>query len=325
MTDKKLSILIPVYNVANYLSECLDSIMEQVDNSCEVIIYDDCSTDSSREILLDYKNQFPQIQLILGEKNKGVSLARNILFDKSQGDYIWFIDSDDFLNKDSINKVLDSLKEKTYYDVIIFDFIFFDKSKDQYNIEKCYLNNGKNYLNVLTHLRKNYIWNQVFNRRSLEGIRFASKKRFEDIIFVTDISDRIQSIKYIEAPLINYRYRTGSSVNSFKSIEYVDDYLFALNYRCNFIKNSLKIEKKGYLKYKIFNSYVSLIRNLNSDYKKHQDINETKKVLRYIKENYYDCFLSFANMNILEIDIFRYINLRIKLYKINKIFSKYDC
>ena len=325
MFDKKLSILIPVYNVAEYLTECLDSIMLQLNNECDVIIYDDASTDKSREILLEYKKKFPYIKLILNDKNMGVSHVRNTLFENSKGDYIWFIDSDDFINNNSIDIILENIDKKSDYDVIISDFIFFDKCKNQYNIEKCFINSKDSYLSVLTMLRKNYVWNQIFRREVIEGIKFCNRKRFEDIIFVTDISDRIKNVKYLELPVVNYRYRVGSSVNSFKSVEYVEDYLFALNYRYEFILSSKNVLKKGYLKYKIFNSYVSLIRNIDNDYKKHQDLKETIKVLKYIKSNYYKSFLETLNMNIFNIDIFRYINIRIKLHKIDRIFSKYGC
>lgn len=325
MSGKKLSILIPVYNVAEYLSECLDSIMLQINNKCEVIIYDDASTDKSREILLEYKENFPHIKLILSDKNMGVSHVRNTLFENSTGDYIWFIDSDDFLNNNSIDIVLENIDKKFDYDVIISDFIFFDRYKNQYNIEKCYMNSKGDYLSILTKLRKNYVWHQVFKRQIIEGIRFFDRKRFEDIIFVTDISNRVKNVKYLELPLVNYRYRVGSSVNTFKSVEYVEDYLFALNYRYEFIIDSSERLKKGYLKYKIFNSYASLVRNIDNDYKKHQDLKETIQVLKFIKSNYYNYFLGILSVNMLEIDIFRYINIRIKLHKIDKIFSKYDC
>ena len=94
----KVSVIIPVYNVESYLSECLDSIINQTLKDIEIICIDDCSTDNSYNILLEYANKDSRIKIIKNIENNGVGFARNVGQFSAIGDYIYFIDPDDYIS-----------------------------------------------------------------------------------------------------------------------------------------------------------------------------------------------------------------------------------
>ena len=109
MKKIKLSIIIPVYNVEKYLSICLDSVLAQDLKNIEVIMVDDGSTDNSGEICDKYSNKYSNF-IAIHQKNKGLSGARNTGIKKSKGEFLMFIDSDDFINKNvSLNSIVNNL------------------------------------------------------------------------------------------------------------------------------------------------------------------------------------------------------------------------
>ena len=114
-----ISIIIPVYNVEAYLAECLDSIFNQFIDGCEVIIINDGSTDNSRQILTEYQIKYPKL-VIIDQENKGLSGARNTGIRNAQGEYLYFLDSDDYLLPNAIENVIQSIKS-TDVEVIGFN------------------------------------------------------------------------------------------------------------------------------------------------------------------------------------------------------------
>lgn len=105
----KITIIIPVYNTEKYLKRCLDSVIHQSYSNLEIICIDDKSTDSSRDILLQYASNDSRISLILLDKNAGVSHARNLALEKSTGSYVCFLDSDDYLEQSSCEDLYNNI------------------------------------------------------------------------------------------------------------------------------------------------------------------------------------------------------------------------
>ena len=101
----KISVIIPVYNVEKYLSRCLDSVCSQTFNDIEIICINDCSPDNSAEILQEYAEKDKRIRIINKEKNGGLSAARNSGFAVATGEYIYFLDSDDWIELDFLEKM----------------------------------------------------------------------------------------------------------------------------------------------------------------------------------------------------------------------------
>lgn len=125
---KKLSILVPSYNVEKYILECLASFEEQLSSQCEIIVYDDASTDKTVEIIKNssiYKN--PNFRLEASTKNKGISYARNTLLNISCGEYVWFFDSDDKVSNGAIEKILVTIISSDV-DTVFFNFNYWHES-----------------------------------------------------------------------------------------------------------------------------------------------------------------------------------------------------
>ena len=120
MSSPLVSIIVPVYNVEKYLSDCLDSLVNQTYQNTEIVCIDDGSTDSSPDILKSYKDRYRQIKVIT-TGNRGQAAARNLGLEKASGDFIMFVDSDDWINLDTINA---TLKVEFFNDVNV-DFICF--------------------------------------------------------------------------------------------------------------------------------------------------------------------------------------------------------
>ena len=117
-----LSILIPVYNAEQYLVRCLDSIVKQrfFSDSVEIIAVNDGSTDSSLSILKKYAEEYSNIQVITQE-NKGIGFTRNVLLCHTKGRYLWFVDADDFISKESLEQILPLLVNEKY-DMLLLSY-----------------------------------------------------------------------------------------------------------------------------------------------------------------------------------------------------------
>ncbi|MCD8382707.1 MAG: glycosyltransferase [Clostridiales bacterium] len=117
--DAKFSVIIPVYNVAPYLAECLDSVLQQTMSGIEIVCIDDGSTDDSFSILMDYALKFPNIK-VLKQKNAGLSAARNRCIEVATGEYIHFLDSDDWVEPETYRTLYQQMKNKN------LDMLFFN-------------------------------------------------------------------------------------------------------------------------------------------------------------------------------------------------------
>ena len=108
----KVSIIIPVYNTEKYLRKCLDSVCNQTLQDIEIICVNDCSTDDSLEILKEYASNDNRIKIINFTENKGVAIARNTAIEQAKGEYIGFVDSDDYVDLDFYEKLYNAAKSE---------------------------------------------------------------------------------------------------------------------------------------------------------------------------------------------------------------------
>ena len=180
----KISIVIPIYNVEKYLPQCLDSVINQTHQNLEIILVNDGSTDSCGEIGEEYAAKDPRIKVIHKE-NGGLSDARNAGIKVATGEYIAFIDSDDFVAVDFCEKLLETLLENTA-DVAECDFLAFENDRD---LEK-FSTDTKEKIEVfeteaaLELLMKEYfkqtVWNKLYRREVLGDFEFPVGKINED-------------------------------------------------------------------------------------------------------------------------------------------------
>lgn len=265
--DLSIAILIPVYNVADYLADCLDAIIKQIDSRATIIVMDDASTDNSFEILKSYES-YPQVQIVAAPCNRGLSATRNALLALTNAEYIWFIDSDDVMNDKAYDLVMKALFSDPV-DVLIGDYQSW--RGDTKKVKKAFIghngetfeNSNNSFLKNIVKNNSNFVWNKVYRRETIENIPFKNVK-FEDVYFMTQLSFHCRNYKYCHYPLINYRKRESSIVNTINE-NYVNDYLNAFIHRVNEWRSRQHDDADDfiyYLLYKTFNRYSGLMKEL---------------------------------------------------------------
>lgn len=209
----KLSVIIPVYNVESFLPACLDSLCFQIKDDVEVILVDDGSTDSSGRICDEYATCYPFISVI-HQQNQGLGAARNAGMTIAKGDYIAWIDSDDYVAATWVSKILAAI-ETTHADVIFFDLIKFDRNWSKtfcYGKTTGFIPQEQFLENLLSDVRmKSYTWQKVVQRDFVIPAPFLEEKKpLEDFEVAYRLFKNINTVYYIAEPLYYYRVRANS-------------------------------------------------------------------------------------------------------------------
>lgn len=184
----KVSIIVPIYNVEKYLPKCIESIIVQTYTNLEIILVNDGSPDNSRIICDEYSKKDHRIKVI-NKENGGLSDARNTGLDVATGDYISFIDSDDYIHEEYCETLLNLLK-KFDADIAQCEFLkVYEKGINNFNIETCAVEqkitvlSNKDVLNNLYnehYISTVVVWNKLYKRELFEQIRFPKGKVHED-------------------------------------------------------------------------------------------------------------------------------------------------
>lgn len=214
----KISIILPVYNMERYLSECMESIINQTFSDFEVICIDDGSTDSSPEILKDYKDKDSRVRIITQE-NMGLSCARNAGMDEAAGEYIYFIDSDDYINPNALETMV-NLCERHDLDLLIFKLVNFDDKTGEENPHYSDmpflldLGDAFTYRDFDDYLFKVDVTvsTKFFKRQLIINRRFPEGLIFEDNAFIFDYIFDAQRIFFLDECLYHRRVREGSII-----------------------------------------------------------------------------------------------------------------
>lgn len=225
-----ISFVVPIYNVEQFLPKCLDSIYELSQQSIELVLVNDGASDSSGEIMARYHEQFPAITKLITQENKGLSAARNKGLDNASGEWIAFIDSDDFIDSKAMLNVIKVLQQ-TDSDIIAFDgYRYIDASaKLQALLNKPNpYNNGETVKSIdyLTTLIDNSItnvvtvWDKIYKKSIIDkyDMRFISGMLHEDVPFTFKLLCNDNKLTYIAEKVLYYRQREGSIVNTPASI-----------------------------------------------------------------------------------------------------------
>ena len=217
-----LSVIIPVYNVEDFLKICLNSVIEQSYSNLEIICVDDCSTDSCAEILEEYSNIDPRIKIIKHTENKGLGAARNSGLEAATGSYVHFLDSDDWIiDKDAYQDLMKSVKEFNNPDILHFWFRY-----SQLTSHNCWIKPQKNkeLFNKVINPRENtdsidnwerYVWAKLFRKDFLESnnIKFSLIRSMEDLEYSAETFTKCKTLCYVDKIIINYTVnRLGSLV-----------------------------------------------------------------------------------------------------------------
>ncbi|WP_455797082.1 glycosyltransferase, partial [Clostridium butyricum] len=239
-----VSIIIPVYNVEQYIGECLESILNQRYKDYELIIIDDGSTDKSLDIIYNYKNKFKNI-LILKQENKGVSEARNLAMNYVNGKYVLYIDSDDFLDENML-EILVARSEKFNADITICEYYFYySENSNKNRIQKYDVDEERVYEKdevikyMLEDKLQGQLWHKLFKTDLLKATNFTfeSGRYIQDIFPVFKAISNCNRIVFAKKPLYYYRQRYTSTVYK-KDMKIADDFFFASKSIMNYIKSN---------------------------------------------------------------------------------------
>lgn len=220
MEQQRISVIVPVYNVAPYLHKCVDSLLDQTYPDLEIILVDDGSTDGSERICDEYAGRYPHITVI-HQKNAGLSVARNVGLEAASGEWIAFLDSDDWVEK-NMYEVLFSLSQTYGADLT-------SCATRELTVEGDVLSSpNTGTTRVLTpdeivaglvtqEFVRFEVWNKLWRRSLIGDVRFIKGQVSEDVHFDRLLFLKTNKMVHIDLPLHNYLVkRPGSTATSFK-------------------------------------------------------------------------------------------------------------
>lgn len=291
----KISIIVPIYNVEIYLCKCLDSIIGQTYKNIEIILINDGSTDNCLEICNKYKKRDKRI-IVIDKENGGLSDARNTGIEIATGDYLMFIDSDDWIYPDMAQRLY-SLVHKNNACIAQCNFIrLYDEKKVNINQEKEEISIMDNKQGLESMYGQNgiksvVVWNKIYKKKLFDEIRFPAGKLHEDEFTTYKIFDKCEKIVDTNETMYYYRQRSDSIMNKNFSISRFDA-IDAIEERINYFK-----KKDGYLDLKLYTqkqlSFLLryfYIKTYESDIKK-KDM-YLKGILYKVKKNYFEFMLN---------------------------------
>ena len=238
-----VSILVPVYGVEKFIEKCAISLFEQDYDNIEYIFVDDCSPDGSVNILNDVISRYPQcrhaVKIIAHEQNKGLAMARKTGLDSAEGDYVMFVDSDDYICSSTISKCINKISQDNSDMVVIgFNHIFSNKNHIVCPYEELM---ASDYLELALERKINVnVCGNLFKRSLFTdtGISFVEGINFgEDYVVGTRLLYFVNKISFLSEPLYNYvHYNLSSYTNSFQE-KHIDQLLNAERIIFDFYKD----------------------------------------------------------------------------------------
>lgn len=248
-----LTIIIPVYNTEKYLAKCLDSIVFQTYQNIEVLVIDDCSTDNSATIVFEYQKEHRKIKYYKNDKNMGVGYSRKVASEKAKGDYIAFIDSDDWVELNYYEIMMKNiLEDKCDIAVsgVINEYNNSISAEPRYKIDYHQVIDSSFALKIMT----NYYMQNFYISPNMNN-RIYKKSLVNDNNICNDFSKQAQdnyssffaflyALKVSLVPNTYYHYyqRPGSAVNSF-SEEYINNYFNVLKHIKQTLYDTNQFEK----------------------------------------------------------------------------------
>ena len=230
-----ISVIVPVYQVENYLNQCIESIIEQSYTNLEIILIDDGSKDNCPQICDDWSIKDKRVKVI-HKKNGGLSDARNAGLDIAKGKYIAFVDSDDWVDSHYIELLYNSLiNSEADISACSIQKVYDDDSVNPYNFDpQLQIATPKEAIKDILYDRrfKTVAWNKLYSKNILAGERFIVGKLHEDEFFSYKVFDKAKKLVFVDAPLYKYRQRSGSIMSSpsLKHLDLLDAYINRIKY-----------------------------------------------------------------------------------------------
>lgn len=288
--DDLISIIVPVYNVEKYLRKCIESIINQTYENLEIILIDDGSTDKSGKICDEFKNNDERI-IVEHILNNGVSNARNTGLNLAKGNWVVFVDSDDWLDNQFCEKLYKNALSNSNIDIICSGYkrVYTDKEE----IIKCekekIIYDAHQFLIKLLNVQNGYGFchMKLIKRNCINNIRFNKDiKVGEDALFNMQLTKNIKKVMILGEPLYNYRFNENSVVRKYDD-NYANNYLYAMEQTKNYLQQEYKNDQLIAKNFYNYVSYHILLIAVNYCFNKanKKNIFEQIKVLKNICNN----------------------------------------
>lgn len=261
MIKNMVSVIVPVYNIEKYLKECIESIINQSYKNIEIILVDDGSTDKSGIICDEFEKLEKRIKVIHKE-NGGAASAKNRGLDEANGEYICFVDGDDYIFIDFIEDLYNQLIEYNA-DISECSFYYLYKShieKDSFKSNNAFFT-SQDYLNqYVDEWQSSLFWNKLFKSSVIGDIRFKQERRcIDDEFFTYKVVLNAHSITRNSNHKYYYRQRKSSAVqNSKNNIQKAKDAIDILAERYKLVTTKFPELKKKYIEHDVNNLYYIL-------------------------------------------------------------------
>ena len=284
----KVSVIMPVYNAEKYLSKAIESVLKQTYPDFELLLINDRSTDNSKQICAEYAKRDCRIVLLENDSElHGPGQARNIGLDHATGDYIYFMDADDWIEDRLLECAVHRMQE-TNADIVRFGVIY-ELSNGERTGMHCW--NGKNVLSkndiksdffhFWTGNPKN-IWLHLFRREIVVSFHFENRINGEDVCFVMDALDKAEIIAYTTDVFYHYRHSEGSTCH-----RWVDSTIECLElqwaHQCGFIRTLLGDTDRLFYAMPAYDNYMWAIYQLSASFCP-LPFREKRKALLRLKE-----------------------------------------
>lgn len=234
----KVSVIIPVYNVKDFLYQCISSVVNQTFKDIEIICVEDGSTDGSKELLQQIAKTDDRIKVVFNNKNLGLSASRNVGIKFAKANYLMFLDSDDYYRPNMVELMFNAI-ERNNVDVAVCNVeVFYENFNEQKKSDETYFKNpyrGFQRLtpSVVAKISNVVAWNKIYKRKLINehNIRFPEGLLYESYPFWGAYCTVANSIYFIDSPLYKYRRRDGGIMaktfnKDSRSIDYVNSIIF---------------------------------------------------------------------------------------------------
>ncbi|MFD2214021.1 glycosyltransferase family 2 protein [Metabacillus endolithicus] len=280
-----ISIIVPIYKVEKYLSNCIDSILDQTFTDFELILVNDGSPDNCGLLCDEYAKEDDRIRVIHKE-NGGLSSARNAGIDVARGEYFAFVDSDDFIHK-KMYEILYNVAKREKSDIVLCDYILANE-EESYNLtEYVFYDEVQNFSNmqVLMQLYSSngvkfvVAWNKLYKKELFDGLRYEEGRIHEDEFIAHRILYKSSKVTFVPVNLYFYLQTHNSIIRSSFNVKKLDA-IYAQKERITFFKQIGQFD----LRYKAEMVYVKTF--FKNYYRAKYDTSINNKNLRKLKRNF---------------------------------------
>lgn len=285
-----VSIIVPVYNVEKYLNRCVDSLINQTYKNIEIMLIDDNSKDGSLQICRAYERSDKRVK-VYHKENEGLGLTRNYGIDRASGEFVMFVDSDDYMVTDAV-QVLLSKQIEYGADVVIGGHYYKNEPQEVLLQEKLYhkkeihdillvhaMGNSPRKLDALSYTA----WGKLYKKSVLDdqNVRFRSEREYiwEDLVFAMDLYPKCEEIYLLDYPVYYYCFNEGSLTHTYKPNK-IDKVMFLYRHMRKEIQR-LDLGQKAF--YRLNTNFIGHVRTCIKLEVFYEDANGRKTAYKHIK------------------------------------------